>query len=458
MREERTKFLHLDLKGISPQVPRFREYLAYFASLGFDGIVLECDCRIPWKCWEGAGEILYTREEITLLAEYAESLDMEVIPLIQVQGHMEWVLKQEKYAFLREDGFFNDLCPSRPESAEKLFSWIDDAAELFPRAKRIHLGGDEAWHLGKCPLCRERIASDPLRRGKLGLFADHVSSLARYAKEKKGLQVLLWDDMFCRTDKALLNPLLDLFPADTIFVHWNYHLKDEEAPLVSSMEKRTVWGASALRCGFANHFVHVLNPVGERIRNIRNWEKAPCPVLHTTWGRPNNLWNPYGPWEALIPEFYAAGRGTAAWEQHPWNSFVKVLDGAMEHGGEYKKLEHCLALAKELPVSGKWEEQGRNFFLLGIRYELLRLEAKSHLEVLRARSVLGKYGRRDPAGCEKEYAAGREKFREKVSAWEKDLETFWKENLLSDFEEYRDLRKAEFFPELLFGEKEKKES
>lgn len=449
--EQKKKYLHLDLKGIVPAFPRFCQWLEYFASLGFAGIVLECDCRIPWKCWEGAGEYFYTKEEIVSLTEYAEKLHLEVIPLIQVQGHMEWVLKEEKYASLRENAFYNDLCPTHPISVEKLKEWIDETVALFPHAEKIHLGGDEAWHLGSCPLCQEKIGNDPLQRGKMGLFADHVSLLANYAKDKYALQVLLWDDMFCKVeDEKILELLFAKFPPDTIYVHWKY-----QGDIQNDLEKiRTakckVWGASALRCSWQNHFVHALNFVGERVENIRKWEESDLMILHTTWGRPNDLWNPYGPWEALIPEFIAAGRGTAEWDKHPWKTFTEQLDESVKLC-DYKKLELSLKEAEKLPCADEWEEQGKKFFILAIQYELLRLEGKSHLEVLRIRNVLKAHGKGDPCGCEKDYAAAREKFRKKTEEWEKVLTLFWQENSLSNLEEYKELRRAEFFPDLLFG-------
>ena len=453
MEEKAVKFLHLDLKGIVPGIDRFRKYLQYFASLGYSGIVLECDCRIPWKCWEGAGEILFTKEEISSLAEYAESLNMEIVPLIQCMGHMEWVLKEEKYSHLRENGYYNDLCPSHPETVEKLKEWIDETFALFPRAKRLHLGGDEAWHLGSCPVCQAKITSDPLHRGKMGLFTDHISLLANYAKEKYSLQVMLWDDMFCKEEnKLLLDEELKKLPADTIFVHWKYQTDAEESLAETAACNRIVWGASALRCSWQNHFVHALNFVHERFANISCWEKTGLPILHTTWGRPNNLWNPYGPWEALIPEFIAGGKGVKEVEKHPWKDFLVLMDEAVK-ACDYKKLENCLAEGEKLSCSDEWEEEGKAFFLLGLRYEILRLETKGHLELLRIRAVLEKYGRGDPAGCEKDYASCREEVRLKIEKWEKDLEEFWKRNSLSDFEEYRDLRRAEFFIAELFERK-----
>lgn len=449
MEEKAVKFLHLDLKGIVPGIPRFRKFLQYFASLGFNGIVLECDCRIPWKCWEGAGEILFTKEEISSLAGYAESLGMEVIPLIQVQGHMEWVLKEEKFAHLRENGFYNDLCPSHPQTKAKLMEWIDETVSLFPGAKKIHLGGDEALHLGSCPLCKEKISSDPQKRGKTGLFADHVAEIACYAKEKHSLQVLLWDDMFRKAEENLLGSLFARFPEDTVFVHWKYTGDVKEELANAAKGKFALWGASALRCVWSSHYIHALNFAGERIHNIKNWEETLLPMVHTTWGRPNDLWNPYGPWEALIPEFIAAGKGVEEWERHAWKSFTEHLDEAVRLG-DYKMLEECLLKAEKLPCADEWEESGKEFLLLGLRYEILRQETKSHLEIVRIRDVLHKYGKGDPAGCEKDYALCREKVRIKKEKWEKDLEKFWKKYTLSDFDEYLDLRKAEFFEEQLF--------
>ena len=139
--------LHLDLKGIIPSEKKFLKWLNWFRTRGFDALVLEYDCRVPWKVWAGAGSPLLTKSAVKRLVGHAEKLGFEVIPLIQIHGHLEWILKNPEYSFLRENGNLNELCPCHAESFPKMRRWID--------------------------------------------------ALCRYAWEEKRLRPMLWDDMFC---------------------------------------------------------------------------------------------------------------------------------------------------------------------------------------------------------------------------------------------------------------------
>lgn len=74
---------------------------------------------------------------------------LEVIPLVQTFGHLEFVLKNHKYADLREQqDDLGSICPSNPDSLPLIKSIVDQVLELHPGIKMIHLGGDEVWKLG----------------------------------------------------------------------------------------------------------------------------------------------------------------------------------------------------------------------------------------------------------------------------------------------------------------------
>lgn len=46
------------------------------------------------------------------ILNFADSLELSVIPLVQTFGHMEYVLKHGKFAHLREDpDNYMDICP-----------------------------------------------------------------------------------------------------------------------------------------------------------------------------------------------------------------------------------------------------------------------------------------------------------------------------------------------------------
>ncbi len=428
--------LHLDLKGIIPSGKKFLKWLNWFRTRGFDALVLEYDCRVPWEVWKGAGSPLLTKNAVKRLVGYAERLGFEVIPLIQIHGHLEWILKNRRYGFLRENGNLNELCPCHAESFTRMSQWIDEVAELHPHAEKIHLGGDETWHLGSCPRCGKAMENDPAQRGRMGLFLDHAAALCRYAWEEKHLRPMLWDDMFC---SAASLPSPAAFPEETVFVHWKYGGEVTDRLDLIRAAGFEVWGASAIRCAWRGHHWKALNPIGERLENIANWEKTGLPVLHTTWGRPNNLWNLYGPWEALIPEFTAAG-SPEKWSVHPWRSFARRLDAALLHD----KREALKTLADEalsLPGADAVEEEAKNWFHLGIRYELLHQESLDLLQTRRCLSVLNRYGCRDRTRTADYDALSRE-CRRKTELWARDLLDFWRRNELSDAAEYLDTRLA----------------
>ena len=178
---------------------------------------------------------------------------------------------------------------------------------------------------------------------------------------------------------------------------------------------------------------------GRPPRQYRRLGKTGLPVLHTTWGRPNNLWNLYGPWEALIPPFLAAG-DPAKWAVHPWHLFINALDSALL-SKDRKRLEELAGEALRLPAADKMEEQAKIWYHIGIRYELLHAETLEQFQTERCLAVLGKYGCRDPKRIA-EFAALSCSSRNRKTAWEKDLAEFWRRNELSDFEEYLDTRRA----------------
>jgi len=75
---------------------------------------------------------------------------------------------------------------------------IDDIATAHKGyIDTIHIGADEAYHVGQeCKRCQNRIKE----LGSLDrLMLDYVSKVARYIKEKHKLRVMMWNDMFEKT-------------------------------------------------------------------------------------------------------------------------------------------------------------------------------------------------------------------------------------------------------------------
>lgn len=98
------RIVHLDLKGAPPKVYYFEQFFRLISRLGATGILIEWEDMFPYTgmladCRNGNA---YTEAEVKMIFGWAKENNLEIIPLVQTFGHLEWVLKHEKFAHLRE--------------------------------------------------------------------------------------------------------------------------------------------------------------------------------------------------------------------------------------------------------------------------------------------------------------------------------------------------------------------
>lgn len=180
-------------------------------TLGATGILLEYEDMFPFGgiLSSIAAKNAYSRKNILEILQTANSLELEVIPLVQTFGHLEFALKLKEFYHLREvPESPQSLCPSLNSSFTFINEMItqvvelhtltqqqqniilnrkDDTFRTIPKLKHIHIGCDEVYQLGECPRCREKIHDQ--------LFLDHVYNVASYIKKKwPDLKVIIWDD------------------------------------------------------------------------------------------------------------------------------------------------------------------------------------------------------------------------------------------------------------------------
>lgn len=140
------RLVHLDLKGAPPKVSYLSEVFPLFHALGANGLLLEYEDMFPY---EGHLRLLrakhaYSPPEIKEILHLATLNELEVIPLVQTFGHMEFVLKHKALAHLREVALFpNTLNPHEAESLALVGAMISQVMELHPGARWLHLGCDE---------------------------------------------------------------------------------------------------------------------------------------------------------------------------------------------------------------------------------------------------------------------------------------------------------------------------
>ena len=151
----------------------------------------------------------YTQEEARGIVAYAAARGVEVIPEIDLPGHMKAALASYPelgctggpYEVACEYGVLDDvLCAGREHTLQFVLDVLDEVLDIFP-SRYIHLGGDECpkvrWEA--CPHCQAKIRELGLKPdGHMtaeellqSWFMDQV--IARL--EEKGRRAIIWNDV-----------------------------------------------------------------------------------------------------------------------------------------------------------------------------------------------------------------------------------------------------------------------
>ncbi|KAK6040434.1 hypothetical protein COOONC_22062, partial [Cooperia oncophora] len=152
--------VHLDLKGAPPKVNVYEWFFPLLRSLGVHGVLMEYEDMFPYT-----GELAkvkrlqhYSEADIKKIRRIAAINNLEIIPLVQTFGHMEFILKHQQFSHLRETPLADDtICPSDERSIRLIENMIKQIRTLHPKSKRIHIGADEAFHIAEDDRCRARL-------------------------------------------------------------------------------------------------------------------------------------------------------------------------------------------------------------------------------------------------------------------------------------------------------------
>ncbi|MGH3321901.1 MAG: family 20 glycosylhydrolase [Streptosporangiaceae bacterium] len=209
--------MHLDLKGPMMRTEFLHRLIERLGRLRVNTLLVEYEDKFPYRAVPGVpvAEALGEDELRSLLAA-AAGWGIEVIPLVQCLGHMEYALRSPAGAALAEDGRMQQLCPSHPDALRPFAAMLDEVVDAHPGATAVHIGGDEPWSLGRCPRCRDYAD----REGLPALYLRHVAPAARLVADR-GLRPILWDDVLYGEKCP---ELVDELPEQTAIMCWEYHV------------------------------------------------------------------------------------------------------------------------------------------------------------------------------------------------------------------------------------------
>lgn len=237
--------IHLDLKGAMAPAEYWQQAIRLLASFKTNAVLVEYEDKFPYASHpDVVAEDALTRDELDAVLQTARDHFVEVIPLLQCLGHVEYILKHPRYDPLRESGEMTQFCPLHEDSLPLFCELADEMMDAHPDAHWFHLGADEAWLLGDCPLCREHVAA----HGKLDLFLGYVNRAVAHVRER-GLTPIIWDDMIQRN---LDEKGLELLPEDVVLCDWFYRQRGEKMATFyyggGDGHSRYVWASKGWLC------------------------------------------------------------------------------------------------------------------------------------------------------------------------------------------------------------------
>ncbi len=191
------------------------------------------------------GRQIVEQDDVRDFCAYARRFGMEVIPEVQSLSHVQFMTQaypeigerpwetpvtektDERLADVPPSEFYaHCYCPSHPKSYEILFDLMDEIIDVFQPKRYVHIGHDEVYQIGVCPVCRNH---DPAE-----LLTADINRIYAHLQEK-GLGAMMWADMLqpvsgYKTPDARFHLPKDIVMLDFI---WYFHFgKDIEENLL----------------------------------------------------------------------------------------------------------------------------------------------------------------------------------------------------------------------------------
>ena len=218
----------------------------------------------------------YSQADVRHVIEYARQRHIDVVPCMELYGHMHNLFRFEKFADLGLPRYGGEFDPRNPRMYAVLDNWIEQTAKLFP-SPWFHVGFDEPWSLGKIGV---EPGKDPFK-GFIEVLR-HVSEQIR----GRGKRTLFWADIMQGASTLSNHPeLLKEIPAGTIACPWIYEVRTNYAPFIEPLAKMGiptmvapgVWAWNEIFPDFHRSFFNIngLTAMGRNYHTLG--------MINTTW-------------------------------------------------------------------------------------------------------------------------------------------------------------------------------
>lgn len=239
--------------GNTPRVKTVKKLIDMLSEMGYRELYLGCTDAYkiegePYFNYKRGG---YTAADFREMDAYAAAHGMELVASIQTLAHLHYLKKHDVYKELFDT---EDILLVGDERVYAFIEKMLGAISAGISCRRIHLGFDEAFTLGKGEYLRRNGYRDPKQ-----ILLDHLERVADIAGKKFGYTCEIWADMLLeeRAGSLTAQQIAARLPENVRLIAWNYTMREEdqlrrylEACKASGREVSFA-GAAWKICGFA---------------------------------------------------------------------------------------------------------------------------------------------------------------------------------------------------------------
>lgn len=149
----------------------------------------------------------YKKEQVKEIIEYAKARHIDVIPNMELYGHLHDLFRLEHYSDLSVIPHGGEFIPDDPRVKPILNDWITQISELFP-SPFFHIGFDETWLL--------EDGAKKLNKSPEELYLAMLKQTTDIV-ERQGKIPLIWADMLQKYPS-----IIPKVSKKTIAVPWHY--------------------------------------------------------------------------------------------------------------------------------------------------------------------------------------------------------------------------------------------
>jgi len=156
----------------------------------------------------------FSKAEVRRIIAYGRARHIDVIPCLELYGHLHDLFRVEKYSDLAAFPHGEEFNPANPQVLGLLKDWADQISKLFP-SPFVHIGFDETWQIEN--LAKQEGGS----ASAAGLFISQLSHVAGFFQQH-GKHVMAWGDIMVKFPDIVAK-----LPPDIIAVAWYYEAQPD---------------------------------------------------------------------------------------------------------------------------------------------------------------------------------------------------------------------------------------